>query len=103
MKSYLDILDEKQKKCNCGIFMPPIEDYEAVDIIKDYLLGEDWYTVNPVPRVQVNAEIVYEILNKYSPKFRKELREYAKRNKPTKILQRIRRGWKEVKKYAGQK
>lgn len=57
-----------------NIFPPALDAQLAVDFLQKYLLGEDWYTVNPISTVQINTVIVYEILWKYSRKFRKELR-----------------------------
>lgn len=55
-----------------NIFAPPISDREALMFIKDYLLGEDWYSYNPIHYEQINTEMVFEILMKYSKRFRKE-------------------------------
>lgn len=57
-----------------NIFAPPMKSQVAINILKDYLLGEDWYTVNPISQEQVNTEIVITILEKYSKKFRREKR-----------------------------
>ena len=59
---------------DCGIFSPPMEAQMAVDFLKQYLLGEDWYCVNPISTKQINTEIVHQILWKYSRKYRKEWR-----------------------------
>jgi hypothetical protein len=44
--------------------------------LKNYLLGEDWYVNYSGSTKQINTEIVYDILKKYSKKFRKELRRF---------------------------
>lgn len=64
------------KQESYGMFSPPMDAQTAVRMIKDYLLGEDWYSPNPISTEQINAEIVYTILNKYSKQFRKEWRKY---------------------------
>jgi hypothetical protein len=69
---FYDWMDENDDPEN--IFNPPMDAQTAVDLLKDYLLGEDWYNVDPVSTEQINTEIVYEILMKYSHKFRKEFR-----------------------------
>lgn len=51
----------------------------AISFLKDYLLGQDWYSPNPVSAEQVNTEIVYEILEKYSKEFKKELKQLRKK------------------------
>ena len=56
----------------CNICSPALPAQRAIKFICDYLLGEDWYCVMPMHTEQVNAEIVHEILWKYSRKYRKE-------------------------------
>lgn len=56
--------------------LPPELDFEkAIQFLKNYLLGEDWYVNYSGSAKQINTEIVYDILKKYSKKFRKELKE----------------------------
>lgn len=79
----MKFLDWLEKECNKeeqkdNIFLPPIESQEAIHFLKDYLLGEDWYSTVPSTK-QVNTEIVYNILLKYSKEFRKELKKYEKK------------------------
>ena len=62
-----------------GIFAPPMGAQTAVDFLQRYLLGENWYSPNPVSAKQINTEIVHEILWKYSRKYRKEWRKWRKR------------------------
>lgn len=64
---------------DCGICSPPMEAQKAIDLLADYLLGEGWYTVMPISNQQVNTEIVFEILLKHSRAFRKEWKQYLKR------------------------
>lgn len=66
---------------DCGLCDPPMKAQEAVDFLKDYLLGENWYVTMPQNVEQCNTAIVIEILYKYSPKFRKELKEAKKEKK----------------------
>lgn len=47
---------------------------ETVEFIKDYLLNENWYTVNPVNNEQVYTEILFDVLDRYSKKYKKEKR-----------------------------
>ena len=59
--------------------LPPALDFEkAIYFLKNYLLGEDWYAEYPGTPKQINTDIVYDILKKYSKKFRKELKAYEK-------------------------
>lgn len=57
---------------DCGLVQPPLSAQKAVDFLQTYLLGEDWYIVNPVNCEQGNSQVVHEILMKYSPEYRKE-------------------------------
>lgn len=69
---------EEQNACDNkdNIFDPAMRDSIAIQFLKDYLLGEDWYITDPVGPEQANTQIVYEILCKYSKKFKKELKRY---------------------------
>ena len=64
---------------DCGLMQPPLSDALALDFLKDYLLGEDWYIVNPVNHEQGNTQLVHEILYKYSGEYRKEYNRYTRR------------------------
>ena len=75
MTTGVDRLDMRYFENMIGI---PISSDKAIGILRSYLLGEDWYTVDPLSKEQTNTEIVYDILRKYSKKFRKELRERSK-------------------------
>lgn len=57
-----------------------IESQRLFNIAVDYLLGENWYDVNPVSAKQVNTQALHEILMKYSRKYRKEVKQYRKKN-----------------------
>ena len=59
-----------------GLMQPPLSAQKALGFLRDYLLGEDWYVVNPVNTEQCNAQLVFEILSKYSKDFRKEFKKY---------------------------
>jgi hypothetical protein len=58
---------------------PPLDAQKAIDFLTNYLLGEDWYVVNPVNTQQCNTQIVFEILEKYSPEFNKEMKRWSKK------------------------
>ncbi len=64
---------------DCGILQPPLNAQKALNFLKDYLLGEDWYVVNPVNTEQCNTQIVYEILEKYSSEFNREMKRWRKK------------------------
>lgn len=69
-KKFIEIL----KDDSYGTYPAPTDAQLAVGILCDYLLGEDWYTANPIGVKQVNTEIVNEILRVYSRQYRKDLR-----------------------------
>ena len=82
MANILKWLKEQNETVNKGnIFPPPLESQMAIDFLKNYLLGEDWYTVNPISQEQINTEIVFEILFKYSKRFKKEYKIMKKKSK----------------------
>lgn len=64
---------------DCGLMQPPLDAQKALGFLADYLLGEDWYVVNPVNTEQCNTQLVYELLQKYSTEFNKEMKRW--RNK----------------------
>ena len=70
-------LQEKAKDKD-NIFPPPLEPQLALNFLREYILGEDWYSANPVPTAQINTEVVGEILYKCSKRYRKEVKEYRK-------------------------
>ena len=62
LKRILELTDGK----DCGIFAPPMDAQVALNELAKHLLGEDWYSVNPISQKQINTEIVYEIERKYN-------------------------------------
>lgn len=48
-----------------GICSPPMTAQVALNELRRYFLGENWYTVMPISQEQVNTEIVYEIETSY--------------------------------------
>ena len=61
-----------------NIFSPPLNPQLGITYLKDYLLGKDWYSNNPIHQEQINTEIVHEILYKYSKKYRREYKQACK-------------------------
>lgn len=64
--------DNREDKGN--IFPVGITDAEFRKFAIDYLLGEDWYVVDPLGRTQINEIALAEILSKYSKRFKKEIK-----------------------------
>lgn len=62
-------------------FPPELEPQRAIHMVVDYLLGDDWYFVNPVNAKQGNVYILHAILIKYSRKYRREVKKYKRRLK----------------------
>ena len=50
-----------------GMLPPRLPAQEAMDIIKEHLLGDGWYVNYPAGAEQINTEIVYEIIRRYRP------------------------------------
>ena len=69
----------KHEAKDCGIMQPPLNAQKALEFLKNYLLCENWYVVNPVNTEQCNAQMVHEILLKYSKQYRKEYIKETKR------------------------
>ncbi len=72
-------LDENWEKDN--MFPPCLDAQLAIDFLCNYLLGEDYYIVNPLCTAQANCEIVHDILYKYSKRYRKEYKKRVRRTK----------------------
>lgn len=62
-----------------NILAPSMDAQTAVNFLCEYLLGEDFCIMYPARPGQANTEIVYEILQKYSKRLRKEIRAEKKR------------------------
>lgn len=79
--SYIDFIKEKESKREDkdNIYLTGITDREFVHFIIKYLLGEDWYVVDPLGHEQINQIALEEILDKYSKEFRKEIKRFNKR------------------------
>jgi len=60
------ILEKSEK--DYGLYPPPINAQEGLNILIEHLLGKDWYTTMPLCQKQVNTEAIYEILRKYPEK-----------------------------------
>ena len=78
--NYIDFIKEKESKREDkgNIFCTGITDREFVNFIIDYLLGEDWYTADPLGHNQINQVALEEILENYSKRFRKEIKRFNK-------------------------
>ena len=63
---------------SCGLYPAPMDAKTALNILTGYLLGDDWYVVDPLSPRQVNAIIVEQILDKYSKKWRRDWKHYEK-------------------------
>ena len=57
-----------------NMFGVGITDAEFREFAIDYLLGEDWYVVDPLGQTQVNEIALAAILSKYSKRFKKEIK-----------------------------
>ena len=64
----------KNREDKDNIFGVGVSDAEFRQFIINYLLGEDWYVVDPLGQTQINEIALYEILEKYSRRYRKEIR-----------------------------
>ena len=63
-------LDEVYSKSDIdyGLAPPPTTSRDALEVLTNHFLGEDWYTMMPMSDEQVITEIVVSILTKNQPK-----------------------------------
>ena len=61
-----------------GLCPAPMNAQLALNILTDYLLGEDWYVATSMSQEQVNACVVEQILDKYSKQWKKDWKNYEK-------------------------
>lgn len=88
MKTFTDWLKIELADHNYGLCNPPLKSQQAIQFLSNYLLGEDYYVAISQSAEQTNTSIVYDILKKYSPKFREELRKERRRMRINKFKRR---------------
>lgn len=71
LKEFMDKRYENREDKD-NMFGVGVSDAEFRTFIIDYLLGEDWYVVDPLGQTQINEIALYKILEKYSKRYRKE-------------------------------
>ncbi len=79
-----------------NIFPKGITDKEALDILKDFFLGEDFYIVNPVSPSQANVYIVDNILNKFPKQYKKFCIMNGWQNQ-SQLIKEINKAFKQMK------
>lgn len=69
-----EFMDERyrNREDNDNIYGVGVSDRVFRHFIIDYLLGEDWYVADSLGQTQINEIALYEILEKYSKRYRKE-------------------------------
>ena len=72
--NYIEFIKDKERKREDkdNIFCTGITDREFVHFAIKYLLGEDWYVVNPLGQEQINQVALETILCIYCKDFRKK-------------------------------
>ena len=65
MKKKYDNREDKDNMFGVGI-----TDAEFRKFAIDYLIGEDWYVVDPLGQTQVNEIALEQILSKYSKRYK---------------------------------
>ena len=55
--------------------LDPMSDRQAMQELIDYILGKDWYVVDPLSQAQVNAIAVEEIKRKWDMLTNKKLKD----------------------------
>lgn len=61
-----------ERKDKGNMYGVGVSDTEFRRFIIHYLLGENWYVVDPLGQTQVNEIALYNILEKYSKRYQKE-------------------------------
>lgn len=64
-----------------NMFGVGVSDAEFRQFMINYLLGEDWYVVDPIGQTQINEIALYKILEKCSKRYRKECKKAKKKVK----------------------
>lgn len=79
--NYTDFIKDKEckREDKGNIYCTGITDKEFVYFAIRYLLGEDWYVVDPLGHEQVNQVALEEILYNYCKEYRKEVNRGARR------------------------
>lgn len=79
---YFKLLDSYNSKES--LYAPAIDAQLAINVLCQYLLGEDYYIVDPLPPPQADTIIVQDILHKYCN--REVTKDYNKYKNARKIL-----------------
>lgn len=66
--------DKNSTENKDNILAPCMDAQTAVNFLIDYLIGDDWHVAYPACTEQVNTEAVMFILQKFSRKYKKELK-----------------------------
>ena len=79
-QTFTSYMEEKyeNREDKDNIFGVGISDAEIRRFAIDYLLGEDWFAVDPLGQKQVNEIALLSILRKHSKRYRKEEKTYPR-------------------------
>ena len=69
----------KNREDKDNMFGVGVSDKEFRTFIINYLLGENWYVVDPLEQTQINEIALYQILEKYSKRYKKECKKQKER------------------------
>ena len=59
--TFTEWLLQETTKDEDNILPPPLEPQLALNFLREYILGEDWYSANPVPTAQINTMEKYHV------------------------------------------
>lgn len=48
------------EQVDCGIISPPINGQKAFEELCRFILGDNWYSINPISQEQINTEMLFE-------------------------------------------
>jgi len=57
---------------NVNIFPKPITNFQAMEILREYFLGKNWYIIDPVSYDQATVYVVASIIEKYKSKVKEK-------------------------------
>ena len=79
-KSFEAVL-ENIEDTTYGVCPAPMEAQQALDILADYLLGDNFWIPSSINTKQANSCVVEQILVKYSKQWKKDWKHYEKETK----------------------
>lgn len=68
----------KEREDKDNMYGVGISNSDMIYYLKKYLLGENWCVCDPIGDNQINEIALFDILEKYSPKFKREYKKWKR-------------------------